>query len=139
MAKLTPEQAAEKLTRRLTGATQDIAAGVARVTVAPGAQAAQKQDKMLQHLTEKVQDGTWARRVAAVSVEDWKKQMTEKGIGRISQGIQSARPKLVEFFGKLLPFQDSLQGSIKGMPDTTPEDSINRMVAWTRGMSKFRK
>ena len=139
MAKLTPEQAADKLTRRLTGATQDIQQGVARVSVAPGSQAAQKQDKMLQHLTEKVQDGTWAKRVAAVSLEDWKKQMTEKGIGRISQGIQSARPKLVDFFGKLLPFQDSLSGTIKGMPDVTLEDNINRMTTFIRGMSKFRK
>ena len=139
MARLTPQEAAEKWARRLQGATEDISKGVARVTEAPGKKAAAKQQKMLTRLTESVNSGTWARRISAVTLEDWKRQMLEKGIARLSGGVQAAQPKSEAFMSQLLPAVDAARGKIASMPDLTVEDSIARMSAYVREMAKFKK
>ena len=139
MAKLTPKQAQEKHARRLKAAIADITLGVDRVTEAPGVKAAAKADKMLARLTESVRDGTWAARVSGVSLEDWKRHMKEKGIPRISAGIDGAAAKTEDFFSQLFSYQDGLQSRLRGMPDLTLEDSISRMTTWVRGMAEFSK
>lgn len=139
MAKMTPAEAREKWQRRLKAAIPDIEAGVDRVTEAPGKKAAAKSAKMLANLTKSVQDGTWAQRVGAVSLEEWKRHMKEKGVGRIAAGVDGAASKAEDFFSQLFTYQDGLQAKLKAMPDLTLEDSINRMTTWVRDMSKFSK
>ncbi len=139
MAKLTPEQAADKLAKRLKGATDDIRTGVARVTTAPGVQAAAKVDKMRNNLLASIDSGKWSDRVKSVSVEQWKTLMTDKGISRIAAGIDGARQKSVDFFSQLLPYQDSLKSKLSTMSDLTIEDNIQRSATWIRGMSQFKR
>jgi len=139
MSKLTPKQAQEKHARRLKAAMEDITIGVDAVTEAPGKKAAAQAQKMKANLIKSVDDGTWARRVAGVPLEEWKSKMKTKGIPRISQGIDEAAEKTEEFFAQLFPFQDSLQGKLTGMPSLTLEDNIQRMTTWVRGMADFSK
>ena len=139
MSKLTPQEAAEKQGRRLKAATADIAAGVDRVTEAPGKAAAAKVDKMRSKLVEKIDDGTWAQRVAAVPLEEWKKQMKEKGVGRIAAGIDGAKAKVTNFYEQFFPFLDTVSREVANMPDLSLEDSISRMTHQIRRTSSFRK
>jgi hypothetical protein len=139
MARLTAQEFAEKHNRRLKGALSDMQAGVERITVSPTSQAAAKQDKMIQRLTARVQDGTWATRLRAVSLDSWKGDMIEKGIPRVSGGIDRAQGKVQDFAAQLLPYIDSQKAAIEKMPDLTLEDSIGRMSSFIRGMAKFRK
>jgi len=139
MSKLTPEEAADKHARRLKGAIEDMTLGVSKVTTAPGQAAAKKQTKMLANLTKKVQDGTWARRVAGVTLEEWKSKMIAKGIPRVSGGIDEARDKQISFFSQLLPAIDAARAKVRAMPDLTLEDSIQRMNTMVREMAKFKK
>jgi len=139
MARLTPEQVADKHARRLKGAIGDMEEGINRVTVAPGKAAGAKAAKMLANLTAKVQDGTWKRRVEAVPLDEWKSKMISKGLPRVAGGIDAAKPKVVDFFGQLLPAIDAAQAKVKAMPDLTIEDSINRMTTFVRDMAKFKK
>ena len=139
MAKLSPQEFAEKWARRLQSAAPDIQKGVNRVDVAPTEKAAQKKDKMLANLTASVQNGKWEAGLRRVSLGDWKTQIINKGIPRISQGVQGAQGKVSEFANQLLSYQDSLSSQINSMPDLTLEDSINRMNAWVRGMAKFKR
>lgn len=139
MAKLTAQEFAEKWARRLSGASVDIAKGINRVDTSPMEKAAAKKDKMLANLTASVQNGKWETGLRRVTLQDWKKSITEKGIPRITQGVQGAQSKVADFASQLQPFQDSLRSQIDGMPDLTIEDSIARMNAWVRGMSKFRR
>lgn len=139
MANLTPKQAQEKHARRLKASITDITLGVDNVTEAPGKKAAAKSAKMLANLTKSVNDGTWANRVGAVTLEEWKEQMKTKGIPRIAAGIDGAAAKTEDFFSQLFAYQDTLQGQLKGMPDLTLEDSISRMTKWVRGMAEFSK
>lgn len=139
MSKLTAQEFAEKWQRRLSAAAPDIQKGINRVDVSPTEKAAAKQDKMLANVTAAVQSGKWANGLRRVSISDWKNAAINKGIPRLTQGVQGAAPKVSSFASQLLPFQDSLQGQVKAMPDLTLEDSIARMNAWVRGMSKFKQ
>lgn len=139
MAKLTPQQAAEKHARRLKGSTEDIRAGVARVSQAPGELAAKKVDKMRTNLMASIDSGKWSDRVKSVPLDRWKQLMTDKGIGRIAAGIDGAQDKMQDFFGQLFAFQDTAVAKVKAMSDLTLEDNINRMTTMIREMSKFRR
>lgn len=139
MAKMSPQAFSEKWSRNMSQAGPYIQAGVEAVTEAPGVKAAQKADKMLARLTESVQSGKWAARVSSVDVNTWKKATIEKGLGRISAGVQAAKPKVQQFAEELLPFEESLKAQIEKMPDVTQGDSEARMLAWMRGMSEFRR
>ena len=138
MAKVTPQEAAAKLVRRLQAATADITRGIDRVTEPPGASAAAAQDLMLSRLIESVNSGKWADAVSSVSLADWKKAAKEKGVPRISQGIAAAEPKIVAFMTQLLPAVDNAVSEIQAMPATTLEDRISRSAAFQRKMAEFR-
>lgn len=139
MAKVTAEEFQEKHARRLKGSVEDIRRGVERVTEAPTIKAAAKKDKMKANLNAALDNGKWERGLKRVTLEDWKGQMVNKGIGRIATGIDGAAPKVVKFAAELLPFIDGVQNQVKKMPDITLEDSISRMTTFVRGMAKFKR
>ena len=65
--------------------------------------------------------------------------MIDKGLPRVSAGIDAAAPKVIAFASQLLPYLDKLGEEIKRMPDTTLQDNINRMIAHVTGMSNFKR
>ena len=136
---MTSQQFREKHARRLKGAIDDMRRGIENVTEAPGVKAAAKSDKMLQNLQEAISSGKWADRVKSVSLDDWKNKMISKGLPRVAGGIDASAAKVEEFAEQLLPYVDSVKKSIAPMPDLTLEDNINRMVAFSRKMSQFKK
>jgi len=139
MAKLTPKEVQEKHARRLKAAVPDMQVGVERVTESPTLKAAAAADKMLHNLTKSVQDGKWQAGLKRVTLEEWKQKMINKGIGRVATGIDEAADKVEAFYGQLLPHIDKGLAALDKMPDVTLEDSINRMVANARHMSKFKR
>ncbi len=139
MPKLTPEQFADKHNRRTKAALEDMRAGVQAVTEAPTAKAAAKQEKMRQRLLEALESGKWANGLKRVSLEEWKEKMIELGLNRVASGLDANKNKVQEFASQLLPHIEAGQKVIEKMPDVTLEDSINRMTAFIRHMSKFQR
>lgn len=139
MAKLTPKEFQEKHARRLKASLSDIKAGVSRVTENPMEKAANKSEKMKERLVAAIDSGKWARGLRSVSLDDWKSQLINKGIPRISAGIDAAAPKVEAFAEKLLPYIDEGVAKVKSMPDLTLEDSISRMSEFIRHMANFKK
>jgi len=135
--RVTPEQFVEKHARRTVAAVPDYQAGVERVTSAPGAEAAKKQAKMKANLVKAIDSGKWARRVAAVSLEDWKAAAGVKGAGRIAAGVEAAAPKVRAFAEQVLPVLARIKSEVDAMPDMTLEDGIARMTKQVREMAKF--
>jgi len=138
MAKVTAQQYVDKWGRRLKGATTDIRKGVERVTEAPGVKAARQSDKMLAGIQAAISDGRWQRAVASITLDEWKTATLDKGIGRIAAGVDGATGKQLQMAEKLLAAVDSVNTQVQSMPDTTLDDRINRMVAFSRGMSEKR-
>ena len=139
MPKLTPQEAQVKYAKNLKNASADITAGVKRVAVPPGQQAAAKSDKMRANLIAAIDSGKWKQRVASVSLQEWQDKMLNKGVQRIAAGVDGAAQKSVDFFSQLFPFQEQLQGQIKSMPDLTLDGNINRMGTFIRGMANFKR
>lgn len=139
MARVTAQEYQEKHARRLKASVEDIRRGVNNITVNPCEQAADKQDKMLSHLTESVTSGKWARGLRKVTLAEWKEKMTAKGIPRISTGIDGAKDKVIAFAEELLPYVDAGVSKVKKMPDLTIEDSINRASTFIRHMADFKR
>ena len=129
----------EKHARRLKASEPDIRAGINRVTEAPGAKAAKKADKMRTHLLAKIDDGTWAKNVAGVPLEEWKSKAITKGVPRIAVGIDAAAAKVESFASKLLPAVEAAATKVEAMPDLTLSDMIARSSAFITEMAKFKK
>ena len=133
----SPQQIADKWATRLGGATADIQAGIDRVTVAPGQQAAAKADKWLQNTQGAAE--TWSRRGGSVSLEAWKNAAKTVGVARVAQGANAKKDKMAAFLTEFGPHLDALQSKLASMPDTTLEQRIQRMVAAARHNNTFRR
>ena len=136
MARVTPQEYAEKWARRLRGATEDIRRGVERVDTAPGELAAAQQEALVQNFVESVNSGLWAARVRGVSLADWKSATIDKGIARIGQGVEAAQPKMARIAAELLPAVDAAAAAARALPKVTLEDSIQRMTVFVREMHR---
>ena len=138
MAKLTPEQYAEKQARNLKNSLPDIRAGIERVSTAPGVAAAAAQTRMKDNLNRSIDDGRWAAKVRGVTLEEWKNAALNKGVDRIAAGIDQAHDKQVQMAGRLLAAVDSSAAKSNAMPKGTMQDSIARMTTFVEDMHKFK-
>lgn len=139
MARKDPAKTAQKWADRLKGSTTQIRDGVTAVTEAPGKKAAAAQEKMKERLIARIDDGTWARRVAGVPVEDWQEAMLKKGLPRIGAGADAAVPKQEQFFQELDAHQQKIDSKLADMPNVSLTDGIQRAVFQIEQMAKFRK
>lgn len=135
MARVTPEQAANKWRDRLSGAGAEIQAGVMAVVESPGVAAARSADLWLAKVT--ASKPKWVRRVSALTTQDWQQSMIQKGLGRIQTGAQAAQPKVQSFMEEFLPYVDQGVAKVKAMPKGTVEAGIARAGAMIRHNSQF--
>lgn len=139
MANLTPQEITTKQISRTKGALDQMRTGIQRTSVAPGTIAATKAQKMLEGVRIAIESGDWARRVAGVTLADWQRAMLDKGVGRVSAGLDAAQADMVDFHTQLQAFQNSIRSRMGNMPDVTLEDRIARQAFWTREMAKFKR
>jgi hypothetical protein len=137
--KSTPQDATGKWVSRLSGATQEITQGVARVTQAPGQAAAAKFNKWVAAMTSPQVQQKWRNNVAAVSLSDWQTAMTNIGIPRIASGAQAKQGKYLAFAEQFFPFLATGVAQIERMDDTTFEARLQRataMMTYTHGFKR---
>lgn len=137
MARINPDQAAQKWSRNLSAAGPSITDGVNGVTVAPGTLAARNVEAWFANVT--AAKDKWARRVAAVTLDDWKQSMITTGVPRIAQGAQAKQGKYAAFATEFYPFLDRVTATTRAMPNVTFEDRIARMVSQVRGVAGFKR
>lgn len=124
---------AAKWAQNLGQSTQRIQDGVMAVSTAPGQAAAAQKSTWVQNTTSSADK--WATNTARVTKEEWQQAMVDKGLQRIASGATAAVPKFQTFMGRLLPYQENLRRTLPARGNL--EANINRMVTFTRGMSKF--
>ena len=139
MARVTAQEYADKMARRLSAATEDIKRGIQRVQESPAQAAIAQKELLKQRFAEAIDNGKWEEALAQVTLAEWKTAATEKGVPRIASGINAAKPKLVKFATKLLPAVDAASAIVKNMPKATLDDRIARATAYMREMANFRK
>lgn len=136
MPKLTPSEAAAKWANRTGAATQDVVAGVNRVTEHPGRKAAAQQAVWAQNTAASQEK--WARRVQAGSLEDWK-AATAAGANRIAAGVQAKKGKVEAFWQEFGPFQDTVTQQTNAMPRGSLEQNLARMLNQARRTAEFKR
>lgn len=136
--RMTATEAQQKHAKNLKASTGEIVSGVNATTEAPSTKAVAKQDKMRENLITAIDNGTWAARLGKYTLQQWKSDMINKGVGRIGKGIDEAAPKVQAFFTALLPVAYGISDEVKGMPDMTLDDSVARAETAIRRMAEFK-
>ena len=140
MPKVSASQGAEKWARRTKAATEDVRAGVSRVTEAPAQKAIAKIEKMLRNFEEAVRSGKVERGLARTTLGEWQRSMIDIGVGRIASGVDNKGSAKMEAFAReFYPYVERVQAEIDAMPDTTLEDSIGRMTHNVRRLAEFKR
>lgn len=127
--------AARNWTAGLTGAGQKIQDGVNRVTQAPGQKAASQAQKYINNVTASVPK--WQRKVAAVTLEQWRSAMIQKGVPRVASGAQASETKFQNALVPLFQFMSGLWQQVDGMDTSTPAARDAKMLAWVQGMRQY--
>lgn len=122
---------------RLQGAQNEIAAGVAAVKEAPGMAAARQVDVWLARVQQS--RAKWVRNVSGVTLSQWQRAMTEKGIPRVGPGAQAAIPKMTQFLSDYLPYVEQGAATVRAMPKATLQDGIARAVAMINHNAKYER
>lgn len=136
MTRVSPSEGTAKWVNRLSAATSDITAGIAKVTTAPGQSAAQSFQKYQNNVQAAFPK--WKNNVAAVSLSSWQQSATA-GVQRVAQGAQQKQGKYQDFANQFYPFLDNNVAKIKAMPNATFEDRVQRAVQMMRLNSNFKR
>lgn len=139
MAQKNPVEVAARWAARLGASTEAIKSGVNAVTVSPGESAARQIPAYLAGVQAAVADGRVERGLRSFTLADWKQAVLEKGLSRITQGAQAAKPKMEAFMGKFLPHVEAGRRALESMPRGDIETNIQRAVAMMRHNASFRR
>jgi collagenase-like PrtC family protease len=122
----------------MKAATQQMKDGVAAVTVSPTSKAADAVEKWAEGVRRAKEEGTYEAGLRSVSNEQWKQAMLTKGIPHVSEGVNLAQPKMERFLGELLNHTEMVKAQLDQMPDTTPEDRVQKMIRNVELMREFK-
>jgi len=137
LARMTGKDFQEKHAAKLKAASDDIRKGVDALTKSPGISAAESADIWKTRMTDSEVQNRWERNVSKVTLEDWKKDMKDKGIGRISAGLDRAKDKIADFGSKLLSFQKGAVEEFKEIKPLTLDEAADKAAKWVKKMGEF--
>lgn len=138
MALPTAQQFADQWSKGMSGATEKMKAGINSVTEAPTMKAARRIDAMVAGVQRAAASGKTQAALEAVTVEDWRKQMLDKGVPRVASGAVAAKPKVAAFADQFIPWLQAGQRKLESMPRGDLETNLNRMMENARHNSQFR-
>jgi hypothetical protein len=104
--------------------------GINSVTVAPGQLAAAQKTLYLANVQAAA--NTWATKVAAVSLQDWKTSATTTGAQRLATGATKGAPKMQAFMQNFLP---QLSTVVDGLPARGSfEQNLQRFTSYAQAL-----
>lgn len=136
MVRVSPSAGADKWARNLGASTQDIAAGIDRVTTAPGQKAAAASGKWLAKVTQA--EPKFKTNVAAVSLASWQSSAKD-GVNRVASGANAKKGKMESFATEFYAHLDRGAAAINAMPTNTVEDGIAKAAAQIRHNANFKR
>lgn len=132
----TAAQVAQKWSTNLQQAVPSVTQGVNAVTTSPGVIAANNPQGYLAGVQANV--AKWQRKTGAVTLQDWKTAMTQKGIPHMQQGAAQAQQKVQTAMAPVLDAVYNLRDQINSsMPRGTLQQNLARMNAMVNGMAQY--
>lgn len=135
--RLSAAAVAQKWMQRTSAAGDAMKAGVMGVTESPTAKAADAKDRWVAGIQAAAADGRYEDGLRAVSLSDWQRSMTEKGVQNMQNGVRLATDKMQKFMQEFLPAAQASSEECRAMPKGTDQDSINRMTKNFENMKAF--
>lgn len=129
---------AQNWQRGMANSSEKLKQGIQNVTQSPTAKAANRIDAMVAGVQRAAASGKTQAALNAVTLEDWKKAMLDKGVGRVAAGAAASVPKFQAFMQKFLPHLQSGLAQLDSMPRGDLEANINRANAMMRHNAQFR-
>lgn len=129
-----PQAVFNRWKTEITSATtkQKMTSGINDLTEAPGMLAAAKKADYVAGV-QNSQD-KWADNVSAVTLDEWKTDMTGKGFANMATGAAAAstQSKMVPFFTSFLPFAAAVKEWARKLPSATPQEKTDKstIVQW---------
>lgn len=136
MARVTAQEYATKWGTRLKAAGEDIRRGISKVAVAPTELAARQAPLMIQKVTEAVNNGTWQAQLRKVTLQDWQNAALNKGVQRISAGVDQAQTSQTAMAEQLLAAVDASVAEVNKTPRGDLETNIGRAATFARQMNQ---
>jgi hypothetical protein len=91
------------------------------------------QPKLLSEFTSAVTSGRWARRLQEVGTAGWKSKTIAK-VTNYATGIAAGVDDYQRAMTTWLPIIQSAAASVQSMPNTSFQDSLNRMTAFATAL-----
>lgn len=127
--RLSAAAVAKKWADRTANSGEAMRAGVAAVTTSPTAAAAAAKDKWAAGVARAASEGTFEKGLAKVSLQDWQKAMSDKGVANLGTGVRAAQGDMQNFLTDFLPYAQQVSDTVQAMPKNTLEDSKARALA----------
>jgi hypothetical protein len=128
--KATAATAAQAWQTGFSGASQKYTEGINAVTVAPGQLAAAQKNLYVANVQAAA--NTWASKVGAVSLQDWKNSATTTGAARLATGATKGAPKMQAFMQNFLP---QLSSVVDGLPARGSfEQNLQRFTSYAQAL-----
>lgn len=136
---LSPAQIAANWASGMANSTEKMRNGINAVTEAPTAKAARAVDRMVAGVQRAAAEGKIQAGLEAVTLEDWKRAMLDKGLGRVASGAQGAKGSFQDFMNEFIPHLQAGQRELETMPRGDLEANIARANAMMRHNARFRR
>lgn len=134
----SPTTVAANWQRGMANSSEKLKQGIQAVTVSPTSKAALRIDAMVAGVQRAANSGKTQAALNAVTLEDWKKSMLDKGVGRVAAGASAAQPKFAAFMQRFLPHLQQGLNQLDSMPRGDLEQNIARADAMMRHNATFR-
>ena len=131
MAQKTAAQVAQKWKTNTSNSGTAYRDGIEGVTVSPTAKAALAIDRQVQGVQRAAAEGRTQAALNNVTLSDWKAAAINKGLSRLTTGVQQAETKMARAMSVILPVAQQIKDHVATMPRGTLADSAARaMYAW---------
>lgn len=138
MPKISAAAAAQKWQQNTSGALQLWTDRSNQTTKDPTQLAAAAAQKWFTNVQAAYNNNLFQQGLARAGKAGWLAGINGKGQANFTGGVNGSEQKVATVFGALFAYEATLESQIASMPNNTPADAENRMLAWTRGMRNFR-
>jgi hypothetical protein len=132
-----PARMTAKYLARTSAATQDYVDGMNNPRRDPKAAAIAAKGKYKQRMQEAINNDSWAKGVAAYDLGEAVRIATSDGGSAYAAGIQKRSDKIARAHQRLAPRLGGISQAIQSMPQDSPEQREQRMLANLRAMRRL--
>ncbi len=125
---LTAEQVFDKYMRNTKAAGPSIKAGIESSTKSQTGNAIKAKDKMVANHQAAIARGDWEKGLKEAGDETWKKNTIEKGIPKISAGLDASADKIRRKMSQVVDAGNAARSATENMPNNNDTEALAKVA-----------